>query len=269
MAAEGRTLPSCGPSEFSSGLASDAGNGDGGSSGNRKKRIRENRRRRLDVKRAKLTELEEELRTLEWQVRQEPQATGPSKSEGTSLGSRSGDASASARSPPSSSSSLLRISPRMSPRAKNVQLAKDHATADQRSSPRELHPRKAGGRFAAKVSLPEMLNSSSHRQTTASALTTFGGGNSNHEAQVLMRVAQLQKEGLWIDRKLSTKWAAPARAKTHWDYVMEEMAWLSSVFQQEVKLKKVSSRKCAKMVGDVFGIFGGNFSSDPLLRFSC
>jgi E1A-binding protein p400 len=30
--------------------------------------------------------------------------------------------------------------------------------------------------------------------------------------------------------------------------VIEEMVWLSGVFQQEIKMKKAASKKCARMV---------------------
>jgi E1A-binding protein p400 len=32
------------------------------------------------------------------------------------------------------------------------------------------------------------------------------------------------------------------------DFVVEEMVWLSGVFQQEMKMKKAASKKCARMV---------------------
>ena len=32
------------------------------------------------------------------------------------------------------------------------------------------------------------------------------------------------------------------------DFVLEEMVWLSGVFQQEIKMKKAASKKCARMV---------------------
>ena len=32
------------------------------------------------------------------------------------------------------------------------------------------------------------------------------------------------------------------------DYVLEEMVWMSSVYNQEVKTKKFNSKRCAKMV---------------------
>ena len=85
-----------------------------------------------------------------------------------------------------------------------------------------------------------------HHQTSTMTVASQSG---RQEANTLARVRQLQKEGLWTDRKSLQKVSvAPTRLKTHWDFVLEEMTWLSSVFQQETKVKKLTSRKCAKMV---------------------
>ena len=78
---------------------------------------------------------------------------------------------------------------------------------------------------------------------------TIASQSGRQEASTLARVRQLQLEGLWADKKgLQKVSLTPARQKTHWDFVLEEMSWLSTVFQQETKVKKLTSRKCAKMV---------------------
>ena len=85
-----------------------------------------------------------------------------------------------------------------------------------------------------------------HNQTSTMTVASQSG---RQEANTLARVRQLQKEGLWADKKSMQKVAVtPTRLKTHWDFVLEEMTWLSSVFQQETKVKKLTSRKCAKMI---------------------
>ena len=85
-----------------------------------------------------------------------------------------------------------------------------------------------------------------HNQSSTMTVASQSG---RQEASTLARVRQLQKEGLWTDKKALQKVSlAPTRLKTHWDFVLEEMTWLSSVFQQETKVKKLTSRKCAKMV---------------------
>ena len=38
------------------------------------------------------------------------------------------------------------------------------------------------------------------------------------------------------------------QGKIHWDFVLEEMIWLSGVVQQEVKAKKMNAKKCAMMI---------------------
>lgn len=72
-----------------------------------------------------------------------------------------------------------------------------------------------------------------------------------HEANVVARIAQLRKEGLWTEKRLP-KVHEPARPKCHWDYLLEEMVWLSADFAQERKWKKAAAKKCAKMVQKYF-----------------
>lgn len=68
-----------------------------------------------------------------------------------------------------------------------------------------------------------------------------------HEAAVTSRVNELRKLGLWSTKKLP-KLQEPPRPKTHWDYLLEEMGWLSTDFAQERRWKKTAAKKCAKMV---------------------
>ncbi|XP_064649340.1 helicase domino-like isoform X3 [Lineus longissimus] len=67
------------------------------------------------------------------------------------------------------------------------------------------------------------------------------------EAQVMQRIAELRKEGLWSTRRLP-KVQEPARNKAHWDYLLEEMQWLAADFAQERKWKKAGCRKIARMI---------------------
>lgn len=62
------------------------------------------------------------------------------------------------------------------------------------------------------------------------------------EADILKRVAQLRKEGLWSTKRLP-KVQEPSRNKAHWDYVLEEMAWLATDFAQEQRWKKGVAKK--------------------------
>lgn len=63
-----------------------------------------------------------------------------------------------------------------------------------------------------------------------------------------MRVSELQQLGLWSSEKQVKPLQEPAPSRTHWSYVLEEMTWLASVFQIEVKSKKGGARKCARAV---------------------
>ena len=68
------------------------------------------------------------------------------------------------------------------------------------------------------------------------------------EAEVLKRVAELQREGLWSKKMVKRDGEGHGQGKIHWDFVLEEMIWLSGVVQQEVKAKKMNAKKCAMMI---------------------
>ncbi|KAM8712283.1 hypothetical protein ACLKA7_012754 [Drosophila subpalustris] len=71
------------------------------------------------------------------------------------------------------------------------------------------------------------------------------------EVYVMQRISELQREGLWTERRLP-KLQEPSRPKAHWDYLLEEMVWLAADFAQERKWKKNAAKKCAKMVQKYF-----------------
>ena len=62
--------------------------------------------------------------------------------------------------------------------------------------------------------------------------------SATREATILSRIRELQQEGKWNPKKIP-KLNMPPKPKLHWDFVVEEMNWLSSVFLQERKSKKV------------------------------
>lgn len=68
-----------------------------------------------------------------------------------------------------------------------------------------------------------------------------------HDAYVLYRVAEFRRKGLWSARRLP-RVHEPFRAKTHWDYVLGEMAWLASDFVGERRFKVALARKVARAV---------------------
>lgn len=63
-----------------------------------------------------------------------------------------------------------------------------------------------------------------------------------HEAEVMKAISELRKEGLWGASRLP-KVREPARIKTHWDYLLEEMQWLATDFANEKKWKINAARK--------------------------
>ena len=62
------------------------------------------------------------------------------------------------------------------------------------------------------------------------------------EAEVLKRVSELRKEGLWTQRRLPKVQEMP-RCKAHWDYLLEEMQWLAADFVQERRWKRGIAKK--------------------------
>ncbi|CAG7833591.1 unnamed protein product [Allacma fusca] len=71
------------------------------------------------------------------------------------------------------------------------------------------------------------------------------------EASVVQRISELQKEGMWYDRRLPRN-HEPSRIKAHWDYLLEEMTWLATDFASERKWKRNASKRCAKMIDKYF-----------------
>jgi len=71
-------------------------------------------------------------------------------------------------------------------------------------------------------------------------------GKAKAEADIMKRIAELQSQGLWTGKKMVKK--DDDKGKYHWDFVLEEMVWLSAVVQQEIKTKKIIAKKCASMI---------------------
>ncbi|XP_055839323.1 helicase domino isoform X2 [Episyrphus balteatus] len=92
--------------------------------------------------------------------------------------------------------------------------------------------------------------------TTPNASSGNGAGQefsfkAKQEVYVMQRISELQREGLWTEKRLP-KLQEPSRPKAHWDYLLEEMVWLAADFAQERKWKKNAAKKCAKMVQKYF-----------------
>uniref|UniRef100_A0AAX7VQE6 Snf2-related CREBBP activator protein n=1 Tax=Astatotilapia calliptera TaxID=8154 RepID=A0AAX7VQE6_ASTCA len=61
------------------------------------------------------------------------------------------------------------------------------------------------------------------------------------------RTQALKREGFWSMKRL-TRLTEPPRPKVHWDYLCEEMQWLSADFAQERRWKRGVARKVVRMV---------------------
>lgn len=62
------------------------------------------------------------------------------------------------------------------------------------------------------------------------------------EAQIIQKINQLQRDGLWSEKRLP-KIYEPPRNKAHHDYLLEEMQWLATDFAQERKWKKKAAKQ--------------------------
>ncbi|XP_061666235.1 helicase SRCAP [Syngnathoides biaculeatus] len=68
-----------------------------------------------------------------------------------------------------------------------------------------------------------------------------------HEADIEHRSLALKREGFWSTKRLN-RLPEPPRPKVHWDYLCEEMQWLSADFAQERRWKRGVARKVVRMV---------------------
>ncbi|XP_056626617.1 helicase SRCAP isoform X1 [Triplophysa dalaica] len=68
-----------------------------------------------------------------------------------------------------------------------------------------------------------------------------------HEAEIEHRSLSLKREGFWSLKRLS-RIPEPVRPKVQWDYLCEEMQWLSADFAQERRWKRGVARKVVRMV---------------------
>ncbi|XP_024535951.1 protein PHOTOPERIOD-INDEPENDENT EARLY FLOWERING 1 [Selaginella moellendorffii] len=72
-----------------------------------------------------------------------------------------------------------------------------------------------------------------------------------YEDSVLSRAEEIwtRQEALeQVKRRAPSKWKEPTHAKSHWDYVLEEMVWLSKDFDKERKWKVAQAKRVAMKV---------------------
>lgn len=92
------------------------------------------------------------------------------------------------------------------------------------------------------------MKSASHSSSASQEMIVE---KAKQEAYVVQRISDLQKDGLWSEKRLPKVQEMP-RTKAHWDFLLEEMVWLAADFAQERKWKKAAAKKCARMVQKYF-----------------
>ncbi|XP_029312549.1 helicase SRCAP [Cottoperca gobio] len=108
------------------------------------------------------------------------------------------------------------------------------------------------GKFVSPTSIGGCSSSSSPSEQTTSQRPrgerhTDMAELAKHEADIEHRTQSLRREGFWSMKRL-TRLTEPPRPKVHWDYLCEEMQWLSADFAQERRWKRGVARKVVRMV---------------------
>ncbi|VDN04970.1 unnamed protein product [Thelazia callipaeda] len=91
-------------------------------------------------------------------------------------------------------------------------------------------------------SIPSATAQSTPRSSSVTGVESSVERVARQEAQVLARIAELRRQGLWTASRLPMI-EMPPRNKTHWDYLLEEMRWMSMDFRQERTFKRQAARK--------------------------
>ncbi|MFH4981696.1 hypothetical protein AB6A40_008405 [Gnathostoma spinigerum] len=109
--------------------------------------------------------------------------------------------------------------------------------------------------FAIHVSQASVSSEVNSRSTPRAGSVVRGPESSveraaKQEAQVLARVAELRRRGLWTASRLPLC-CDPPRNKTHWDYLLEEVRWMAVDFRQERNFKRQAARKFATHIARI------------------
>ena len=72
-----------------------------------------------------------------------------------------------------------------------------------------------------------------------------------HETHILKRIEELKSDGKWTPHRLA-KCLEPVKRKTHWDYLLDEMRWLSEDFILEKRWKQMMAKKISLAVMKYF-----------------
>uniref|UniRef100_A0A914CQ86 Uncharacterized protein n=1 Tax=Acrobeloides nanus TaxID=290746 RepID=A0A914CQ86_9BILA len=93
--------------------------------------------------------------------------------------------------------------------------------------------------FTTSQVCPDQLNPDSFQDDFNLDPKDYG---TQEDAKVISRIGELRRQGLWSSTRLPMC-IEPAREKTHWDYLLEEVKWMSIDFKQERIFKRVAAKK--------------------------
>ncbi|KAM3722487.1 Helicase ssl-1 [Dirofilaria immitis] len=96
-------------------------------------------------------------------------------------------------------------------------------------------------------SIPSATAHSTPRSSSAAGVESSVERVARQEAQVLARIAELRRQGLWTASRLPMI-EMPPRNKTHWDYLLEEMRWMAIDFRQERTFKRQAAKKFSSQI---------------------
>ncbi|KAK5881627.1 hypothetical protein CesoFtcFv8_022404 [Champsocephalus esox] len=140
---------------------------------------------------------------------------------------------------PSTSSSY----PGPSPSSDWSNLQRDKSSPLRGPHGKFVSPISTGGRCSSSSSPPEQVTPQRPRGERHTDMAELA----KHEADIEHRTQSLKREGFWSMKRL-TRLTEPPRPKVHWDYLCEEMQWLSADFAQERRWKRGVARKVVRMV---------------------
>ena len=150
----------------------------------------------------------------------------------------------------------------LSPEAAAAEAANGHASSAASAEPNGHAASAESAAGAGAAPLPQQRRQS--REHNQHAYAGYSQDPmSKREQQVLARIKELKSQGLWNQQRLP-KLAEPSRHKMHWDYLLDEMAWLSNDFREERKWKKKAAQDVARVRRPPFDQF--SLASAPMPR---
>ncbi|CAD6187908.1 unnamed protein product [Caenorhabditis auriculariae] len=104
------------------------------------------------------------------------------------------------------------------------------------------------------VKIEDVASSSASTNVTSGSQSVFDGNQETNvekaakrEAHVMAKIAELRRTGMWTNSRLPMC-VEPARNKTHWDYLLEEVRWMATDFRQERSFKRNAAKKLATAI---------------------